>query len=336
MSPNCWMVRADGGGQVADEFEAKQVAAIGWAEIGSLDQFDTKADIESAIRAQHPNWPEGRYRSSSSQLDRFRRGMSRGDRVVTYDSSRRIYHVGRINSEYQFRPDLLADYPNARAVEWQGTVERDSLTVNTRNTLGSTLTLFRLSESAALEIGHALTGHNAPIAPIDEAETDEGEETILADSKSRAIEFIKDRVNRLTASDMEQLVAGLLRAMGYKTRVSPAGADRGIDIMASPDGFGFESPRIVVEVKHRSSTSMGSQDLRTFLGGRHDSDKGLYVSTGGFTKDARYEADRAKIPLLLMDLDELVSALLEYYENADAKTRTLLPLEKMYWPAWSE
>jgi predicted Mrr-cat superfamily restriction endonuclease len=44
---------------------------------------------------------------------------------------------------------------------------------------------------------------------------------------------------------MQELVAGILRAMGYKTLVSPAGADRGKDIIASPDGFGFEPPRIV-------------------------------------------------------------------------------------------
>jgi restriction system protein len=47
---------------------------------------------------------------------------------------------------------------------------------------------------------------------------------------------------------MQQLVAGILRAMGYKTQISPPGVDRGKDIVASPDGFGFEHPRIVVEV----------------------------------------------------------------------------------------
>lgn len=254
---------------------------------------------------------------------------------MTYDSGQRIYHVGTIQSDYRFRPDRLPDYPNTRDVRWDGVVERDRLSVATRNTLGSTLTLFRLSDSAADEIERALVGQTTPPERAEE-DTDKDENTILSDSKSRAVEFIKDRVNRLDAGEMEQLVAGLLRAMGYKTRVSPTGADRGIDVMASPDGFGFESPRIVVEVKHRSNTAMGAQELRTFLGGRHDNDKGLYVSTGGFTKDARYEADRAKIPLMLMDLDELVSALLEYYENADAKTRTLLPLEKTYWPAWAD
>jgi restriction system protein len=139
-------------------------------------------------------------------------------------------------------------------------------------------------------------------------------------------------VAKLDWEEMQHIVAGLLRAMGYKTRISPSGPDKGKDIVASPDGFGFESPRIVVEVKHRTS-SMGSQEIRSFLGGRHKDDKGLYVSTGGFTKDARYEAERASIPLTLMDLDDLVMALLEHYETMDIDTQRLIPLRKVYWPA---
>jgi restriction system protein len=94
---------------------------------------------------------------------------------------------------------------------------------------------------------------------------------------------------------MQELVAGVLRGMGYKTRVSPRGPDRGKDIIASPDGFGFENPRIFVEVKHRINSSMGAGEIRSFLGGRHDGDKGIYVSTGGFSKDPYFEADRAKM-----------------------------------------
>ena len=102
--------------------------------------------------------------------------------------------------------------------------------------------------------------------------------------------------------------------------------------MASPDGLGFEQPRIVVEVKHRKG-AMGSQEIRSFLGGRHKDDKGLYVSTGGFTKDAKYEAERATIPLTLMDIDDLVSVLLENYESMDADSMALIPLSRVYWPA---
>lgn len=60
--------------------------------------------------------------------------------------------------------------------------------------------------------------------------------------------------------------------------------------------------------------------------------RGLFVSTGGFSKDARYEAERASIPLTLMDLDDLVRAILEHYEAMDADSRRLVSLRKLYWP----
>ncbi len=77
---------------------------------------------------------------------------------------------------------------------------------------------------------------------------------------------------------------------------------------------------------------MGSQEIRSFLGGRHADDKGLYVSTGGFTKDAYYEAERANIPVTLMNIDDLVEALTEHYESLDVETKQLLPLKRIYWP----
>ena len=77
---------------------------------------------------------------------------------------------------------------------------------------------------------------------------------------------------------------------------------------------------------------MGSDEIRSFLGGRHASDKGLYVSTGGFSKDARYEAERANIPLTLMDLDTLVEVILDNYEGMDTEARQLIALKRVYWP----
>jgi restriction system protein len=77
---------------------------------------------------------------------------------------------------------------------------------------------------------------------------------------------------------------------------------------------------------------MGSQEVRSFLGGRHKDDKGLYVSTGGFSKEAQYEADRSSIPVTLMDMDALALAITEYYDRMDAESKALLPLMRIYWP----
>ncbi|GJL50944.1 MAG: hypothetical protein NPIRA01_21710 [Nitrospirales bacterium] len=56
------------------------------------------------------------------------------------------------------------------------------------------------------------------------------------------------------------------------------------------------------------------------------------MSTGGFTKDAHYEAERSSIPLTLMDLDELTAAITDHYEKLDPEARALLPLTRIYWP----
>jgi len=327
------MVRASRGGQMADEFIEKEVVAIAWDDIGDLSRYSGKEEILEAVREAWPDGSSGWRRSSASQLERFRSEPKIGDRVVTYDSSRRIYHIGTIAGEYEYRPEEMPPYTNVRRVDWEGELERDKLSVSARNSLGSTLTLFRVPDDVAEEVEEVFAGKvSYSVDSDDEVNDTDSEEELLKGYKAEALEIIKDRVSRLSPAEMEELVAGLLRAMGYRTKVSQVGADRGVDILASPDGFGFESPRIMVEVKHRPNTAIGSQSLRAFLGGRHEGDKGLYVSTGGFTKDAIYEAERAKIPLKLMDLGDLVDALMEHYDNADAKTRSLLPLTKLYWP----
>ena len=120
--------------------------------------------------------------------------------------------------------------------------------------------------------------------------------------------------------------------MGYRTRVSKPGPDRGVDIFASPDGLGLVEPRIFVEVKHRGGR-VGSPEIRSFLGGRQAGDRCLYVSTGGFSTDARYEADRSPIPLTLISMPELRELLVDYYESLDSFTRALVPLRKLFLPA---
>ena len=108
-------------------------------------------------------------------------------------------------------------------------------------------------DEAAEEIENLLA-NKAPSKPnIEPDEEDKEVDRIYRENQSKAIEFIKDKVSKLDWDEMQDLVAGLLRGMGYKTRVSNSGPDRGKDIVASPDGLGFESPRIVVEVKHRTN-----------------------------------------------------------------------------------
>jgi restriction system protein len=72
-----------------------------------------------------------------------------------------------------------------------------------------------------------------------------------------------------------------------------------------------------------------------FLGGRRKGDRCLYVSTGGFTKEARYEAERAETSMTLVDIVRLRQLVVDLYDRLDPESRALIPLRHLYWPAGS-
>jgi restriction system protein len=285
-----WMVRGEAG-SLFDSFREREVAAIGWSQLAAHAKPGVgRKQLIALYQSAEPQMKQGTVISGASQVWRFVNEIQDGDWVITYSPANRLYLIGKVRGPAEHHSEWAElGMSLVRKVQWQEQeLPRDNLGTNTKNSLGSTLTIFEVPSSAAAEVIAALKGK--PVLQVEEAE--ESIADPLANIESQALERIKDRVNELDWDEMQLLVAGILRAMGYKTQVSPPGSDRGKDIVASPDGFGFEHPRIVVEVKHRKG-QMGSQDIRSFLGGRHKDDRGLYVSTGGFSKDAQYEADRA-------------------------------------------
>jgi restriction system protein len=332
--PTMWMVRGDGG-RLYDDFRDRNLAAIGWAQLALAAKpgVSRKALIQ-AYKELQPGIKDASAVSGASQVFRFVNEIKEGDTVVTYSPANRTYLVGRFTGACQLRPDLADDGMSlTRPVEWYPhEVDRDKLNSVSRNSLGSTLTIFNVAEVAQKELLALATGKDVSVSPKDLIDDPEALEDPLKGVQEIAFERIKDQINSLDWSEMQELVAGILRAMGYKTLVSPAGADRGKDIIASPDGFGFEPPRIVVEVKHRN-VRMGSNEIRSFLGGRHKEDRGLYVSTGGFTKEALYEGERANVHLTMWTLDELARTLMAHYPATDPETKRLVPLSYFYVPA---
>jgi restriction system protein len=332
MSEKMWLVRAGRNARWAEEFISQGVVGLGWHGIGDSTRFSSKAAMLSEMRRAYPEFKEGTAASGASQLWRFQREVSVGDDVVTYEGGTRLYHVGRITSDARYQPNEIAELTLQRSVDWLGAVSRDLLSNDTKNRLGSTLTLFKIPRSAADELRRIISGESQAFAAATATTFDDELDPFESVADEAALR-IADRIGQLAWDDMQRLVAALLRAMGYRTEIAPTGPDRGRDIFASPDGFGFEQPRIAVEVKHRLGEKVDAPALRSFLGGRHKDDRGLYVSTGGFTKDAYYEADRATIPLKLMTLDDLSRAVIDSYDRFDIEGRALLPLTRIYWPA---
>lgn len=325
------MVRAGEGGYLVEDFEKSGHAAIGFGSTGSFDAIQSPQQMRVHLAEVYPDLSPAAFANAASMAYKFRQVMKPGDRVVTYDPKRREYLLGRIEGEYRYDPSVMQHYHHVRKVAWLGRVSRDALSTSSKNTLGSTLTVFEPGEEVLRELEAALK-HSDPTASA--ARPDEiAEDFGLAreDAASRSHEFIKDRILKLSPDDMESLTAALLRAMGYKTRVTPKGRDRGRDVVASPDGLGFLQPRIIAQVKHRRD-AVSREMMLAFAGVLQDGDKALFVSTGGFSPDAKFESERVRTPITLVDLDELANLIVEYYDRFDSDGRSLLPLVRLYWP----
>jgi restriction system protein len=84
-----------------------------------------------------------------------------------------------------------------------------------------------------------------------------------------------------------------------------------------------------VQVKARAGKASASE-VRELAGVLGPDEHGLFVSSGGFTRDADHEAEKRGIKR--MDLDRLMQLLLDLYEELDQDTKVLLPLRRVYFP----
>jgi|SRR5579862_1767055 len=165
-------------------------------------------------------------------------------------------------------------------------------------------------------------------------EADESEKSpaiTFEQAEEQAWSEIEARVSAMDPYEFQNLVADLLKAMGYyPSWIAPPGKDGGIDIIAHPDPLGTRPPRIKVQVK-RQQQPIGREGLSAFLANVNEDDAGLFVCTGGFTRDAKDSArmqERRKITLL--DLEDLVELWKEFYGKLDGLARERLPLTPIF------
>jgi restriction system protein len=172
-----------------------------------------------------------------------------------------------------------------------------------------------------------------------ETEETEGEEPSMAfeEVEQVAMAGLERYINDKNAYEFQDLVAALLRGMGYYTPfVAPRGKDGGVDVVAYRDPLGTESPRSQVQIKHRG-VSASVQEVRQLMGLlQKEGDVGIFVSTGGFTPDAKTTARGSHVHVELIDLSRFITLWQEFYEKFTDEDKSLLPLTPIYFLAKKE
>jgi restriction system protein len=156
----------------------------------------------------------------------------------------------------------------------------------------------------------------------------------LEEVQRQANEQLEAFINAKNPYEFQDVVAALLRGMGYFTPfVAPTGKDGGVDIIAYRDPLGTSTPRIKIQVKHRESAA-NAQELRQLRGLlQKDGDVGIFVSSGGFTSDAKHEARTAQVHVELIDLSRFLALWQEFYGKLTDEDKNLFPLLPIYFLA---
>lgn len=322
-----WMVRAGDNNELIPTWLRQQVVSIGWPDLGNPKTVASKEQLLAKADSVYSEEKPQTRNSWVSQVWRFSREIEIGDKIISYSKEKREYIIGSVTDVHYYEDANENPYPNTIKVKWETkTVERDALSQAAKNSLGSVLTVFRVDQWGS-EIEGLLQNSSLNYVPEDALEDDVT--AIIEDIKGKARLMIEDKVDKLDPWQMQDLVGGLLQAMKYNVRISPKGPDGGVDILAYKDAFGFEQPIIKVQVKHRKSTA-SAPEVQQLLGANPLKANCLFVSTGGFTSQAIIVAKQNSVKLI--DLEELVQLIVEWYELMPNDTRALLPLQKMYVP----
>lgn len=304
------------------------VIAIGWADMGDLSKIEpTREAFKEKYVLTYPNAKKGNIANGAGMLYRFCLETQIGDYVVFPSKSNREINIGVINGEYFYDPSQR-EYVQTRKVKWLKHLPRTSFSQGALYEIGSAMSYFSV-KNYAYELLAALDKDFKKIPPDIEDES-------VAATADEIIESTKDFIlkelsRQLKGYDLEEFVADLLRAMGYRTTLSPQGGDSGIDITAYKDEL---PPRILVQVKSQDG-DIRETTIQSLKGAMREGDYGLFVTLSNYTKNAQKYLESTPI-IRGINGTELVDLILKYYEDLNEKYRKMIPLKRVFIPVKNE
>jgi restriction system protein len=261
--------------------------------------------------------------------------MKEGDWVVLPSKLKpAAIHIAEITGPYVYDSKAENRFRHYRIVKWISTdIPRSNFDQELLYSFGALQTVCKIKRGGAEARVRAMAKTGWKIQAIKEIESEEGESPI----KNRDYEQLaRDEIAKLVIRNfkghgLSRLVGAILKAQGYTIYISPEGADKGVDILASPGPLGFGNPRICVQVKS-GDTPVDSPTLNQLIGSMQNvqADQGLLVSWGGFKSSVDKEKPIQFFRVRLWDQDDLIEALLKNYDKLDSEFRTEIPLKQIW------
>lgn len=299
------------------------VIAIGWEELGNLSQIAPNWDAFREKYVQtYPDAKKGAIGISVGMLFRFVHEMKIGDYVVFPSKSDRMVNIGEIAGEFEYVQG--AEYPQRRKVKWLKHLPRTAFSQGALYEIGSAMTLFAVRNYSGEFLAALKDKAFQKNLPEEDYSVGATAEEIVESTRDF---ILKELSRQLKGYELEGFIADLLQAMGYRTKLSPHGGDRGIDITAYKDEL---PPRILVQVKSQDG-DIREETIQSLKGAMREGDYGLFVTLSNYTKNTQTYLDHTPI-IRGINGAELVELVLKYYDRLHERYRKMIPLKMVYIP----
>jgi restriction system protein len=332
-----WLVRAGSNGEREQDALRHNLAIVGWSRLEDLSSIKNKADLRALIEAQYPDSSKNRMSNFTGQIWAFVDRIKPNDLVALPLKSQPAIAIGKVTGPYTYRTDLSAEIRHTRPVQWIKTdIPRTAFDQNLLYSLGAMMTVCQITrDNAEDKVRVILSGRQVP-QPPERVETglDDGElePDLPLDLEQAASDQIRQAIDRhFKGHELARLVDAILQAEGYVTERSLPGPDGGVDILAGKGPFGFDSPKICVQVKSGNQPlDVGALRELNGVAPKFRADQGLLVSWGGFKQALLKESKDSFFKVRLWTSDNLIESILRNYDRLPDEIKAELPLKRIW------
>jgi restriction system protein len=338
-----YLARAGGLGQDEEAALEGGMALIGFVEVDSLEGAKDYDAVFALVEKAYPGSKTRKIGNFAGQLWAFAIAMKVGDLVVLPRKLTSQIAIGRVTGPYAYKR-VGGTHRHTRPVEWlRQDIPRTVFKQDLLHSFGAFMTVCNISRNeaerrvAAVAAGKPDPGmravHDEPkksgysLQTSLDADSDE-----IADLAQRAHDQIVAHIqSRFAGHALSNLVDAVLKADGWVTKISPPGADGGVDILGGRGSLGLDDPRLCVQVKSQNSPA-DVTIYRTLQGSMQSfkAQQGLLVCWGGFNKAVTMEARQGHFSVRLWDSGDLVEAIYRTYDRLPAEIQAELPLKKVW------
>jgi len=336
-----FLVRAGRKAEREDYCLENNIMVVGFTEFPSFEGAKDFEEILEIIKKTKPGIKTRAAGNYAGQLWSFVVDMKEGDIVVLPRKHTSQIALGEVTGPYKYKKveDKLC---HTRAVKWiRPNVPRTAFGQDLLYSFGAYLTVCKISRNDAVKRVQAVFDNKPDPGPSFQiVKQGKGQDSVVEhvedasdkDLAQAADDQIQARIQgRFCGHGLATLVDAVLKAEGWETRLSPPGADGGVDILAGRGSLGLDHPRLCVQVKSQNSPA----DVSVYRGLQASmqsfkADQGLLVCWGGFNKALLNEAKQGHFSVRLWDSKNLVDSIYKNYEKLPAEIQADLPLKKVW------